>query len=93
MPVARRAGRNLRLRRRPCSQRQAPAFARGYGEPGVRLPSKFEFECRRNAGEGAAGLSNPNGAIGRSDIEGKAARVAASERGQRTSLKQIEIFE
>jgi hypothetical protein len=34
---------------------------------------------------------NPNGAIGRSDIEGKAARVAASERGQRTSFKQIQI--
>ena len=32
----------------------------------------------------------PNGASGTSDIEGKAARVAASERGQRTSFNRAD---
>src|SRR5436190_21974513 len=38
-------------------------------------------------------IRNPNGADGIRDIEGKAARVAARERGSRTSFKQARITE
>ena len=37
-------------------------------------------------------LEMMNGAEGISDIEGKATRVGASERGQRTSFKSLQIL-
>src|SRR5256885_5492970 len=51
-----------------------------------RTKESKKEELSRNGCVATAGLSIMNGATGRSDIEGKAARVAVSEYGQRVNF-------
>ena len=60
----------------------------------IKCEKSFDFLLARPlatsvaSGNSKLEYRNPNGEEGMSDIEGKAARVAARERGQRTSFKQ-----
>src|SRR5205814_5656109 len=51
----------------------------------ILLNSPERYDCRKIRSHGSS-VSVANGAEGISDIEGKAMRVGASERGQRTSF-------